>query len=189
MKVVLTWTVFVGVACGFLLAHCFGTMYTRAEQQGRSWAAVSEYRRLPLACIGAPWSVGPDTCCIRLTQYSIPVALLLLGFTATPPIPPIAPMILSGFFFGFGYILVFFAMILYLSDTYKRYAASAQAAASTTRSLAAVGLPFAASALYEGLGVRWAGGTLAIASGVMAIIPFMFLVFRRKLKAESAFAN
>ncbi|KAF3037921.1 hypothetical protein E8E12_002357 [Didymella heteroderae] len=163
-----------GVACGFLLAHCFGLMYTRAEQQGRSWAAVPEYRRLPLACIGAP---------------CIPFALLLLGFTANPSIPPIASMILSGFFFGFGYILVFFAMILYLSDTYKRYAASAQAAASTTRSLAAVGLPFAATALYEGLGVRWAGGTLAIASGVMAIIPFMFLVFRRKLKAESTFAG
>jgi hypothetical protein len=98
-------------------------------------------------------------------------------------------MALSGIFFGFGYILVFLAMILYLSDTYKRYAASAQAAASTTRSLAAVGLPFAASALYHDLGVRWAGGVLAISSGVMACIPFMFVVFMRKLKAESAFAG
>jgi MFS family permease len=98
-------------------------------------------------------------------------------------------MVLSGVFFGFGYILVFLAMILYLSDTYQRYAASAQAAASTTRSLAAVGLPFAASALYHDLGVRWAGGVLAISSGVMACIPFMFLVLRRRLKAESAFAG
>lgn len=189
MDMLLTRTVLAGVACGFLLAHCFGLTYTRAEQQGRSWAAVPEYRRLPLACIGAPWLVSHAICRIPLTHYSIPVALLLLGFTADPSIPPVVPMILSGFFFGFGYILVFFAMILYLSDTYKRYAASAQAAASTTRSLAAVGLPFAASALYEGIGVRWAGGTLAIASGVMAIIPFMFLVFRRKLRAESAFAG
>lgn len=122
-------------------------------------------------------------------SHSIPIAMLALGFTSSPRIHPAVPMVLSGVFFGFGYILVFFAMILYLSDTYKRYAASAQAAASTTRSLAAVGLPFAASALYQDLGVRWAGGVLAIASGVMAIIPFMFLVFRRKLKAESAFAG
>ncbi|KAF1924767.1 MFS general substrate transporter [Didymella exigua CBS 183.55] len=170
----LTKTVLIGVACGSLIAHCFGVLYKRAEQQGQSWAKVSEYRRLPLACIGAP---------------CIPIALLLLGFTADRSIPPVAPMILSGFFFGFGYILVFFAMILYLSDTYKRYAASAQAAASTTRSLVAVGLPFAASSLYQGLGVRWAGSTLAIASGVMAIIPFMFLLFRKKLKAESVFAG
>jgi hypothetical protein len=98
-------------------------------------------------------------------------------------------MALSGFFFGFGYILVFFAMILYLSDTYKRYSASAQAAASTTRSLAAVGLPFAASALYHDLGVKWAGSALAIVSGIMAVIPFMFLVFRAKLRAESSFAG
>ncbi|UPX13312.1 uncharacterized protein EKO05_0003828 [Ascochyta rabiei] len=76
-------------------------------------------------------------------------------------------MVLSGIFFGFSYIFVFFAMILYPSDTYKRYAASAQAAASTTRLLAAVGLPFAASALYHNLGVRWAGDILAIASGMM----------------------
>ncbi|KAL1599262.1 hypothetical protein SLS59_006279 [Nothophoma quercina] len=163
-----------GVSCGFLLAHCFGRLYIRAQENSRGWATVPEYRRLPLACIGAP---------------CIPIALLLLGFTATPSIHPAVPMVLSGAFFGFGYILVFFAMLLYLSDTYKRYAASAQAAASTTRSLAAVGLPFAASALYQDLGVRWAGGVLAIASGVMAIIPFMFLVFRRKLKAESAFAG
>lgn len=95
----------------------------------------------------------------------------------------------SGILFGFGYILVFFAMILYLSDTYKRYTASAQAAASTTRSLAAVGLPFAASRLYQGLGVSWAGSILAIASGAMAIIPFTFLICRRKLKAESVFAG
>lgn len=131
------------------------------------------------------WSVGNSL----LTRYSIPIALLMLGFTATSPINPAVPMVLSGIFFGFGYILVFFAMILYLSDTYKRYAASAQAAASTTRSLAAVGLPFAASGLYQDLGVRWAGGILAIASGIMAVIPFMFLVFRRRLRAERAFAG
>jgi multidrug resistance protein len=61
MMMLLTKAVLVGVACGFLLAHCFGLAYTRAAQQGRSWAAVPEYRRLPLACIGAPWSVSPAT--------------------------------------------------------------------------------------------------------------------------------
>jgi hypothetical protein len=49
--------VLVGVACGFLLAHCFGHLYTRAELENRSWAKVAEYRRLPLACVGAPWYV------------------------------------------------------------------------------------------------------------------------------------
>jgi hypothetical protein len=115
------------------------------------------------------------------------MALLALGFTAKSSIHPSVPMVLFGVFFGFGYVLVFLAMILYLSDTYKRYAASAQAAANTTRSLAAVALPFAASALYQKLGIKSTGGVLASASGVMAIIPFMFLVFRSKLKAKSAF--
>lgn len=117
------------------------------------------------------------------------MALLVLGFTAKPSIHPSVSMVLFGVFFGFGYILVFLAMILYLSDTYKGYAASAQAAASTVRCLAAVGLPFAASALYQHLGIRFTGGVLASASGVMAAIPFMFLVFRGRLKAESAFVG
>ncbi|KZM22163.1 transmembrane transport [Ascochyta rabiei] len=142
----------VGVAYGFLLSHYFGHLFSRAEQEGSSWAMIPGNRRLTLACIGAP---------------CIPVALLLLGFTAAPSVHPAVPMVLSGIFFGFSYIFVFFAMILYPSDTYKRYAASAQAAASTTRLLAAVGLPFAASALYHNLGVRWAGDILAIASGMM----------------------
>lgn len=46
--------VLVGVTCGFLLSHFFGRWYTRAEQKSRTWATVPEYRRLPLACIGAP---------------------------------------------------------------------------------------------------------------------------------------
>ena len=117
------------------------------------------------------------------------MALLALGFTAKSSIHPSVPMVVFGVFFGFGYVLVFLAMVLYLSDTYKRYAASARAAASTTRCLAAVGLPFAASALYQHLGIRFTGGVLASASGVMAAIPVMFLLFGGKLKAESAFVG
>lgn len=65
----LTMTVLVGVTCGFLLAYCFGLMYTRAEQQARSWATVPEHRRLPLACIGAPWSVALTTFEVLLTAF------------------------------------------------------------------------------------------------------------------------
>jgi hypothetical protein len=53
------------------------------------------------------------------------MALLALGFTAKSSIHPSVPMVLFGVFFGFGYVLVFLAMILYLSfrthTLYKRY--------------------------------------------------------------------
>jgi hypothetical protein len=46
------------------------------------------------------------------------MALLALVFTAKSSIHPSIPMVLFGVFFGFEYVLVFLAMILYLSDTY-----------------------------------------------------------------------
>lgn len=49
--------VLAGVVCGFLLAYYFGTLFTTAEQKGHSWANIPEHRRLPLACVGAPWYV------------------------------------------------------------------------------------------------------------------------------------
>jgi hypothetical protein len=98
-------------------------------------------------------------------------------------------MILPGIFFGAGYLLIILGMLVYLSDIYKRYAASAQAASSTTRALAAIGLPFAAPAMYHNLGVRWASIILAIVSGMMAAIPVIFLIFGRKFRTGSAFTG
>jgi uncharacterized membrane protein len=94
-------------------------------------------------------------------------------------------MIVCGISFGMGYMLIFLAMLIYLSDVYKRYSASAQAAASTVRSMAAVCLPFAAPTMYHDLGVKYAGIVLACVFGIMAVIPFMFLFLGQKLRANS----
>ncbi|KAH7380074.1 major facilitator superfamily domain-containing protein [Pyrenochaeta sp. MPI-SDFR-AT-0127] len=163
-----------GVTGGFLLFYIFGSLYARAVNEGRSWAKVEEYRRLPLACLGGP--------CIT-------IALLVWSFTASPNIHPAIPMAISGALFGMGYLLTFLAMLVYLSDIYKRYAASAQAAASTTRSIAAIILPFAAPGMYHKLGVKSAGIILAVASGLMAAVPVIFLIFRRKFRATSVFSG
>ena len=162
------------------------------------------FGRRPLFASGyTAYAVWTLCCAIAPSFTALIIFRLLAGLSAAVPNTIVAGLfadiyedpvargqaVAAFVFFGFGYILVFLAMILYLSDTYKCYAASAQAAANTTRSLAAVGLPFAASALYQHLGIRLTGGVLASASGIMAIIPFMFLVFRGKLKAESAFVE
>lgn len=120
---------------------------------------------------------------------SIPIALLFMGFTANANIHLAVSMVLSGLFFGVGYLLIFSAMLIYLSDVYKRYAASAQAVASTARSLAAVCLPFSAPKMYHNLGVKNASIVLACISGVMAAIPFGFLLLNGKLRARGAFAG
>ncbi|KAF2013008.1 MFS transporter [Aaosphaeria arxii CBS 175.79] len=163
-----------GVLIAFAAFYVFGEICVKAERRQRSWTQVQEFRRLPLACFGA---------------LCIPIALLFMAFTANINIPPAVPMVFCGIFFGTGYSSIFLAMLIYLSDIYKRYAASAQAAASTTRSIFAVCLPFAAPVMYHNLGVKFASITLACISGVMAFIPFLFLFYRGKLHASSIYAG
>ncbi|CRK45057.1 hypothetical protein BN1723_006427 [Verticillium longisporum] len=74
-----------------------------------------EYRRLPLACVGGPLFVA---------------SLFWLGFTARPFLPFWVPM-LAGLPFGAGFMLIFMALLNYLTDAYESFAASANAAAKS----------------------------------------------------------
>ncbi|KAF4556524.1 Efflux pump-like protein 2 [Elsinoe fawcettii] len=163
-----------GVVVAFGIFSWFGWYHERALAAGKPWAGVPELRRLPLACFGGPL---------------LPIALLIQGFTARDSVHPAIPMVVPGVLFGIGYSTVFLAMIIYLADVYKKYAASAQAASSTARSLLAVCLPFAAPSMYGNLGVKWASVVFAVLSALMALIPFAFVVFRKHLQARSAFAG
>jgi hypothetical protein len=44
-----------GVFLGFAVFHVFEAYYAKAEKDQRAWTQVEENRRLPLACLGAPW--------------------------------------------------------------------------------------------------------------------------------------
>lgn len=96
---------------------------------------------------------------------------------------------LSGFWFGLGYFLIFVGMVNYLTDAYKTFSSSANGAASTTRALAAASLPFAASPLFGNLGVQWACSLLGFLALAMSIIPFIFLKFGAKLRRHSPFCQ
>ena len=96
---------------------------------------------------------------------------------------------LSGFWFGLGYFLIFVGMVNYLTDAYKTYASSANAAASTTRALGAAFLPFAVSPLFGNLGVQWACSLLGFLALAMSVIPFVFLRFGAKLRMRSPFCQ
>lgn len=111
-----------------------------------------------------------------------------LAWTAKTSIHPITP-IMSGLFFGLGYILIFMAMINYLTDAYKQYSASAQAAASTIRSTMAVCLPLATNPMYSKLGINWATSLLAFISLSLAIIPFAFMRYGEWIRGRSPFAQ
>ena len=96
---------------------------------------------------------------------------------------------LAGIPFGIGFMLIFMAFLNYLTDAYEIFAASAMAAASTCRSLFGALLPLAATPMYDKLGVAWASSLLGFLSLGMAIIPFAFIKYGNKIRANSKFCQ
>ncbi|KAJ4344047.1 hypothetical protein N0V85_009822, partial [Neurospora sp. IMI 360204] len=129
----------IGVGCLIALPifMTWDSILTRARQRNAAWTRQEEYRRLPLACLGGPMFV---------------VSLFWLGFTARAEIPFWVPM-LSGIPFGMGFMCVFQALLNYLTDAYEIFAASANAAASCSRSLLATLLPLATAPMFHRLGI------------------------------------
>ncbi|KAB8208079.1 major facilitator superfamily domain-containing protein [Aspergillus parasiticus] len=162
-----------GSILAFVLFCLYSSYHTKALKNGLAWAKVEEYRRLPLACVAAP---------------AIPIALFWLGWSSRSSIHPVMPM-MSGVFFGFGYLLIFIALLNYLTDAYKQYSASASAAASTLRSIFAVCLPLATTPMYTKLGIDWASSLLGFFAIAMAIIPFVFIKYGSWIRENSKFAQ
>ncbi|KAL5358269.1 major facilitator superfamily domain-containing protein [Aspergillus floccosus] len=162
-----------GSIIAFLIFFLYSSYHTKASKAGLAWSKVEEYRRLPLACIGAPF---------------IPIALFWLGWSSKLSIPPAMPM-MSGIFFGIGYLLIFMALLNYLTDAYKQFSASANAAASTLRSIFAVCLPLATTPMYNNLGINWASSLLGFFSIAVAVIPFVFIRYGAWIRDNSPFAQ
>ncbi|KAL3495119.1 major facilitator superfamily domain-containing protein [Aspergillus germanicus] len=164
--------VMIGAVIAFCVFMWYSSFHNRALAAGQTWAMVEEHRRLPLACLGAP---------------AIVVSLFWLGWTSYSFIHPIVPMI-AGLFFAVGLLLIFIAMINYLTDTYQQSSASVQAAASTIRSITAVCSPLATGSMYGNLGIHWASSLLAFIALGMAVIPFAFIKCGAWLRRKSRYS-
>ena len=145
----------------------------RAKAKNTPWASIEEYRRLPLACFGGPLYV---------------ISLFWLGWSAKANIHWIVPM-LAGLPFGIGFVLIFMALLNYLADAYEIYAASAMAAASFSRSIFGTTLPLAAKPMYSALGIAWATSLLGFLSMALTVIPFAFIKYGYRIRANSRFCQ
>ncbi|KAM0277697.1 hypothetical protein ACHAQH_005640 [Verticillium albo-atrum] len=165
------------ILAGILLAlagvFVYDAYLTKHQVKGSPWASNDTHRRLPLACIGGPL---------------VTIGLFWLGWSSTRDVHPVVPL-LSGLPFGAGYMLIFVAMVNYLSDAYREFSASAHSAASTTRSLAAAFLPVAAAPMYRELGVPWACSLLGFAALVLSAVPFVFVSFDGAIRRRSPFCQ
>ncbi|RFU30930.1 hypothetical protein B7463_g5429, partial [Scytalidium lignicola] len=142
-----------------------------ARARSAPWVKREEYRRVPLACIGGPLFA---------------VSLFWLGFSSKSSITFVAPM-LAGIPFGIGYMLIFMALLNYLTDAYEIFAASANAAAVTCRSMLAVVLPLATTHMFDKLGIAGACALLGGLSSAMCVIPFIFIWKGPTIRSRSRF--
>lgn len=164
-------TIGAGALCALPVFFGWDAYLRHAQRENRAWTKKEEYRRLPLACIGGPLFV---------------ISLFWLGWTARAGVPFAVPM-LSGIPFGMGFMLIFMALLNYLTDAYEIFAASANAAASCSRSLLATVLPFASAPMFTRLGISGACSLLGGLSLVMCAIPFLFIWKGERLRAGSRF--
>ncbi|KAL5358351.1 major facilitator superfamily domain-containing protein [Aspergillus floccosus] len=152
-----------GSIIAFLVFLWYTSLHSKALAQGKPWASEEEYRRLPRAGGGAP---------------AVVIGLFWLAWTSYKSIHRAVSM-LSGVWFGAGYLLIFLAMNNYLTDAYKQNSASAQSAASNVRSAAAVCLTLATDPMYGDLGIHWG----------MAVIPFVFIRYGVWIRRHSRFCK
>ncbi|KAL8830122.1 MAG: hypothetical protein Q9170_005882 [Blastenia crenularia] len=148
-------------------------LLVRAKKANAPWTKVEEYRRLPLACIGGPLYV---------------VSLFWLGWTANASVHWMVPIV-SGIPFGVGFMLIFMALLNYITDAYEIFAASGMAATSACRSIFGAVLPLAARPMYTSLGIAWASSLLGLVSLAMCLIPFAFIKYGDRLRANSQFCK
>ncbi|KAH6997195.1 major facilitator superfamily domain-containing protein [Ilyonectria destructans] len=160
-----------GACLNLPVFYIWDTIISRAQARDAAWVKREEYRRLPLACLGGPLFV---------------LSLFWLGWSAKSSVSFVAPM-LAGIPFGMGFLLIFMALLNYLTDAYEIFAASANAAASCCRSLFAVVLPLATTHMFRRLGVAGACSLLGGLSALMCFIPFIFIWKGPSIRSRSPF--
>lgn len=124
----------------------------------------------------------------KVGAVCLPIALFWLGWTGrTGNIHWMAPTA-AGFPFGFGLILVFFAVVLYFSMSFPPInVASAIAANNLLRYIVASVFPLFTVQMYERLKIGWATSIFAFIALLMAPFPFIFAKWGPSFRARSPY--
>ncbi|KAI0339259.1 MFS general substrate transporter [Trametopsis cervina] len=129
--------------------------------------------RLPVAMVGG---------------ILLPISLFMFGWTSSPSIPWIVPIIASAFFAS-GTFLLFQAGLNYLPDCYPRYVASILAGNDLFRSSVGAAFPIFSTAFFHNLGVGPACSILGGISILMLPFPFLLYKYGARIRRYSKFAN
>ncbi|KAF6783096.1 transporter C1529.01-like protein 10 [Colletotrichum sojae] len=111
----------------------------------------------------------------------IPIGLFVYGWTAEYRVHWMVPA-LGTALVGFGMVVVFIAVQLYLVDAFNAFAASAIAANAVVRSLAGGVLPMAGLSMYTKLGIGWGNSLLGFIALSLVLGPCWLLQYGKKLR-------
>ena len=112
--------------------------------------------------------------------------LFFYGWTSYPTLPWILPAVgLS--FIGFGVTVVMQAIMMYVTDAYAKYAASASAAVCFGENIFAAFLPLAGQSMYTNLGFQWASSVLAFIALLLSFAPIVLVWKGKHIRERSHF--
>ena len=159
---------------------------------------------LACACIGGPFFATASARSARVTggnlhlpevrlYIAIPASFLGLtgglfvyGWTSDANLTywaPTAGLLLI----GFGSVVVMQAIMMYITDSYARYAASASAAVCFGENIFAAFLPLASQSMYTRLGFQWASSLLAFLALALSFAPIVLVWKGRVIRERSPF--
>ncbi|TRM67442.1 major facilitator superfamily domain-containing protein [Schizophyllum amplum] len=153
--------VYIGLGVGFFAATLVGAkygnqVYCHLANKLNGGKGKPEYR-IPSLIFGS---------------LIVPIGLMWYGWSAQAKIHWIMPIIGSSIY-GFGQMLTFFPIQLYLVDTFT-YAASAVSAAAFFRSLFGFAFPLFAQDMFDTLGL---GGGMSLLAGLSIVLGIPFPVY------------
>ncbi|KAH9973090.1 major facilitator superfamily domain-containing protein [Lactifluus volemus] len=150
-----------------------GVGFTVATLAARNGGEGKPEMRVPAILVGS---------CI------VPIGLFWYGWTAQARAHWIMPIIGTGIF-GFGAMITFLPIHLYLVDTFT-YAASALSAASVTRSMLAFAFPLFGSQMFDALGLGLGNSLLALLTIALGIpFPILIWFYGEQLRARSVWTR
>nr|POF18656.1 efflux pump bik6 [Quercus suber] len=125
---------------------------------------------------------------MMIASIVLPAGLFIMGWTSSPEIPWIAPVV-GTFMMGFGFYVIFTSSTSYLIDVYQRWGASALAANTFVRSAFAAGLPLIVPYMYAGLGNGRAFSVLGFFAILNIPVPFVFWKYGVRLRKMGKYTS
>lgn len=116
--------------------------------------------------------------------FFIPVGLFLYGWSTHFNLHFMVPEVATGII-GFGLLMTFMPATTYLVDVFTVHAASAMAASTVLRSLAAAFIPLSSQTMYAQLGNGWGNSMLGFIALLLTPIPFLFIKYGERIRTSS----